>query len=450
MAATQKQGTFIVGLGKTGLSCARFLARQGRGFSVVDSRANPPGIEQLKQELPQVPTHLGAINDAHFENAGQLIVSPGISVKEPYVQNARASGAEIIGDIELFARHVDAPVVAITGSNGKSTVTTLLGEMAAEAGLNVKVGGNIGTPALDLLGNGSVDLYVLELSSFQLETTYSLNAVAAVVLNVSEDHMDRYEDLQEYCQAKQAVYGGGGVMVLNADDTLVMAMRDKCLPLDENRKVVTFSLNAPIGQNYGLIRQGCVYLAKGTDKLLAVEEMRLQGSHNWANALAALALGEAVALPLESMLKVVRSFPGLPHRTEWVRKFESVDYINDSKGTNVGATVSAIRGLPGRKILIAGGLGKGADFTPLRDVMRPYNVVAVVLIGRDADVIEQVLSDVVPVHNAKDMANAVDIARNLAADGDLVLLSPACASFDMFDGFEQRGECFIAAVEGLN
>lgn len=442
-------GTYIVGLGKTGLSCARFLAKQGRGFCVVDSRTDPPGIEQLKQELPQVQFQLGDIEDSAFVNAEQLILSPGISVREPYVRNARNSGADIFGDIELFARNVKAPVVAITGSNGKSTVTTLLGQMVDAAGLKVKVGGNIGVPALDLLEGELADFYILELSSFQLETTYSLNAIAAVVLNVCEDHMDRYDGLEDYAQAKQAVYRGNGAIVVNADDAVVMAMQKQLLRKNAERKVITFSLQQPLNQGYGIIRHEGLYLAKGTEKLLSVADMRMQGEHNWANALAALALGEVMALPRDVMLEVLRQFPGLPHRTQWVREVKGVNYINDSKGTNVGATVSAIQGLSGRKILIAGGMGKGADFTPLRDVVLHHDVLAVVLLGRDADLMAQVLSPHVPVHRATDMKDAVNKAEQLALCGDLVLLSPACASFDMFDGFEHRGDCFVAAVEAL-
>lgn len=435
-----KPNTLIIGLGKTGLSCARFLAAQGVPLAVTDSRAQPPGLVKLQQELPDVAVFAGGFDPAAFAAAQQLIVSPGVSLHEPLIAEALMRGTPVLGDVELFARHARAPVVAITGSNGKSTVTTLVGAMAKYAGLNVRVGGNLGTPALDLLDTTEPDLYVLELSSFQLETTASLNAVAAAVLNISVDHMDRYKDMDEYITAKERIYRGTGVMVLNADDAAVMAMAQ------QGRHEVRFGLGKPAGDNFGLIEHaGAAWLARGDRPLIAVADVRIKGLHNVANALASLALGDAVNFPMEAMLDALHVFPGLPHRSQWVAEVDGVAWYNDSKGTNVGATLAALQGMPGKVVLIAGGLGKGADFTPLRQAA-VHKARAVVLIGRDASLIETALNGVVPVAHAASMEDAVTQAHYLAQPGDVVLLSPACASFDMFSDYEERGRVFSDAV----
>ncbi len=441
---TQAMGrTLIVGLGKTGLSCARFLAARGIGFAVTDSRAEPPGLAALRAEFPDAPLYLGGFAEAAFAQAEQLVVSPGVSLREPLIAAAMARGVEAIGDIELFARHARAPVIAITGANGKSTVTTLVGLMAEAAGRDVRVGGNIGTPALELIQGREPDLYVLELSSFQLETTHSLNAAAAVVLNVMPDHMDRYPGVEDYAAAKRRVYRGDGVMVLNADDPLVRAMAEP------DRKQVFFSLGEPAPGHYGLRETAHgVWLARGDGCLLIVSELRIAGRHNAANALAALALGEAVGLPMTAMLRALREFEGLPHRTQWVAERDGIRWYDDSKGTNVGATLAALQGMTGKVVLLAGGDGKGADFTPLRAACA-QKARAVVLIGRDAPLIEAALGGVVPVVRATDMDDAVAQARALARPGDSVLLSPACASFDMFTGYEHRGRVFTEAVRRL-
>ena len=442
-----KPNTLIVGLGKTGLSCARFLTDQGVPLAVTDSRAQPPGLIELQQNLPDIAVFVGGFAPAAFAAAQQLVVSPGVSLREPLIAEAMLRGTPVLGDIELFARYAKAPVIAITGSNGKSTVTTLVAEMAKSAGRNVRVGGNLGTPALDLLEATEPDLYVLELSSFQLETTASLNAVAAVVLNISVDHMDRYQNMDEYIAAKERVYHGSGVMVLNADDAAVMAMAQP------DRSAVSFGLNKS-GSESGIINfsvidsAGQAWLAHGTQPLLAVTDVRIKGWHNTANALAALALGNAVGLPMNAMLDTLRDFPGLPHRSQWVAEFDGVAWYNDSKGTNVGATLAALQGMPGKVVLIAGGLGKDADFTPLRQAAAE-KARAVVLMGRDASLIETALDGVVPVVRAVTMQDAVMQARDLAQSGDVVLLSPACASFDMFSGYEERGQVFADAVLGL-
>ncbi len=455
--------TLVIGLGKTGLSCVRFLVANGVPVAVTDSRVNPPCLDEFRNEfgkgLDPVACSVGGFDGELFEWAKHLVVSPGVAINEPMINVAREHGAEIIGDVELFARCVKAPVVAITGSNGKSTVTMLVSEMAKSAGKNVLVGGNIGTPVLDLLSESTPDIYVLELSSFQLETTASLDAAVSVVLNVSPDHMDRYRDLEHYSSSKQRIYGvrdglidglqegvddgGHGMMVVNRDDAIVMNM------LEKNRDFVSFGLDEPTGKNFGRISfQGELWLARGSERLLPVNELRLTGEHNQANALAALALGEQVGLPVIAMLNALRNFAGLPHRTQWVANIDDVDWYNDSKGTNVGATVAAIRGFPQPVVLIAGGQSKGADFTSLREVAKG-KVRAVVLFGEDALRIESVLADVVPVTCVGDMESAVSKAHSLSQSGDVVLLSPACASFDMYAGFEARGDAFISAVHDL-
>jgi UDP-N-acetylmuramoylalanine--D-glutamate ligase len=437
--------TLVVGLGQTGLACARFLAAQGESFAVADSRSNPPGIEELRRELPQVPVYLGPFDSGLFASGARLVLSPGVAPQEPAIAAAAAQGSEVLGDIELFARHAAAPVVAITGSNGKSTVTALLGEMAAAAGVKALVGGNIGTPVLELLAQPAPELYVLELSSFQLEVTSSLNCRAAVVLNVSEDHLDRHGDIARYAAIKGRIYRGDGVMVINADDPVVAAMAEP------GREVVRFSLAAPrSGVDFGLCeRDGRPWLAKGERLLMPAAEVRIPGRHNLANALAALALGEACGLPQAPMLQTLRQFPGLPHRCQWVAEVGGVNYYEDSKGTNVGATLAAIEGMPGEKVvLIAGGQGKGQDFTPLRHAVAS-RARAVVLIGEDAPLLRQALERSAAISHAFTMEEAVAQAAALAHPGDSVLLSPACASFDMFRNYAERGERFVAAVQGL-
>lgn len=440
--------TLVVGLGKTGLSCARYLSGRGVPLAITDSRAEPPGLDAVRELGAQIKVVVGGFDPALFQWAQRLVVSPGVPVAEPLIQAAIARGVEVVGDIELFARHLAATqkgvkVAAITGANGKSTVTTLLGEMAQDARRDVRAGGNLGTPALDLLSDKIPDLYVLELSSFQLETTYTLDAKAAVVLNITPDHMDRYATVADYAAAKQRVYLGHGVMVVNRDDPAVMAMADN------TRRVVSFGLDAPAPGQFGILTLANEeWLAKGDRTLLKAREMLIAGRHNQANALAALALGEALGLPLESMRETLKRFAGLPHRTQWVAETNGVNWYNDSKGTNVGATLAAIHGLPGPLVLIAGGLGKGADFSDLKPVVAE-KVRAVVLIGADAPKIEAALAGVVPMVHARDMNDAVNQARAAARPGDSVLLSPACASFDMFNGYDHRGEVFMAAVRRL-
>ncbi|MEX2367734.1 MAG: UDP-N-acetylmuramoyl-L-alanine--D-glutamate ligase [Pseudohongiellaceae bacterium] len=447
-AAEYLQGkkVLVVGLGKTGLSCVRFLSAYDVDVAVTDSRPEPPCLPTLKQESPDVAVFVGGFDELAFRRADIVLLSPGVSLREPLIVEARARGARIIGDIELFAWFVDVPVVAITGSNGKSTVTTLLGDMFEKAGINVGVGGNIGTPALDLLKEDN-QACVLELSSFQLETTKSLEPVAAALLNISEDHLDRYDNLADYTAAKARVFYGSGTLVVNADDERVMATAQLFI---SGRKLISFSLGLPKGDNYGIcMQQNQRWLCRGEQTLIGVAELKLSGEHNLANTLAALALGEAAGLSMQAMLEAIRHFGGLPHRCQWVREKDAVTWINDSKATNVGAAIAAIQGIPGEKlVLIMGGLGKGQDFATLRDVVL-QRARSVVLIGADAPLLEKTFANLIPVNKAQSMQEAVNKAEQVAQPGDTVLLSPACASFDMFQGFEQRGDMFSECVRSL-
>lgn len=432
----------VVGLGLSGLSSARYLVRQGYVVTIVDSRVQPPGLGALHAELPAVHVHTGSFDAALFRDPGLLVVSPGISLMEPVIAAACVRGIEAVGDIELFARVARAPVLAITGANGKSTVTSLVGEMCREAGFDTAVGGNIGVPALDLLRTPEPEVYVLELSSFQLETVTSLNARAAAVLNITPDHMDRYASLADYAAVKARIFRGDGTMILNADDPVVMAMSQP------NRGTVRFGAHPPASDiDYGLVSHGGeTWLARGARQLLPASAVPLPGRHNLLNVLAAMAVAETVHVPLDAMKRAVARFHGLHHRTELVLERDGVRWIDDSKGTNVGATAAALNGMGAPVILIAGGDGKGADFSELRaSVARCAR--AVVLIGRDAPLIEKALDGVVPLVNAKDMHMAVREAARLAQPGDVVLLSPACASFDMFRNYEHRGQVFAQAVK---
>ncbi len=425
----------VMGMGKTGLACVKFLINQNKSVCLMDNRPTPPNLISCQQTYPNLPIITGRFDPEILRQATEIIISPGISLQEPALAKALAAGIPIISEIELFARAANAPVVAITGSNGKSTVTTLLWEMAKNAGLQAEAGGNLGTPALELLRTPAPDLYILELSSFQLETTYSLNPKASVILNISEDHMDRYDNLADYIKAKKRIYQGNGTIIINLDDPEVVAT------LPAQRQSLSFSLH----NNQADFRIVDSYLVRGATPLLATKEMRLQGSIMRANALAALALGDAIGLPLAAMLNTLKTFKGLAHRCAWVANKQGIDWYNDSKGTNVGATIAAIEGLekPGQIILIAGGEGKGADFSPLTDIVAKH-CRACVLIGRDAKLIAKYLT--VPVSFAKTMQEAVIEAAKLAQTGDAVLLSPACASFDMFKNYEERGKVFEEIV----
>ena len=441
------QRVLVVGLGDTGLSCVRFLHARGVELAVTDSRMAPPGLKILQEEFPDVGVFVGGFDQQAIERADVLLLSPGVSLKTSEIATAATQGKLIIGDIEVFARCVNKPVIAITGSNGKSTVTALIGEMARVARKQVYVGGNIGTPALQLVDyNHAAQLYVLELSSFQLETTYTLDAAASVILNISEDHMDRYASLTEYAQAKARVYHGSGAIVVNQDDAYVEALARE---FAAQREVYRFTLGNPVDDRcFGVVhKEGFALLARGKQALLPVNEILIKGQHNVANALACLALGSAVGLPMPAMLEALREFPGLPHRTQWVAEHNGVQWFNDSKATNVGAALAAISGLPANTLfVILGGQGKGQDFTPLHDALATRNSHAL-LLGEDAHRIATALGEQIPQTQVKDMAEAVATAQQLAKSGDVVLLSPACASFDMFNGYAHRGQVFTQLVK---
>jgi len=433
----------IAGLGATGLSCARYLHEHGWRIAVTDTRPAPPQLAALEALDARIPVRLGALDPELLEGAVFVVASPGLPVRGPFFDEAQRRGLAVVGDIELFARAAAAPVVGVTGTNGKSTVTTLVAGMALRAGLNVRAGGNLGPPALDLLAEGT-ELYVLELSSYQLETTSSLCCRAATVLNVSADHLDRYPSLASYAAAKARIFARCDTAVINLDDPLVVAMPRTA------SSTLSFSLRASVGATYALaLHQGEWWLTRAGAPLLRATELRTRGAHNAANALAALALGEALALPLAAMLEELRSFAGLPHRSQWIADRQGVAYIDDSKGTNVGATLAAVAGMPGPVVLIAGGDGKNQNFSPLAAGFRG-KVRHVVLIGRDAPLIARALDGVCPIERCATLPQAVQAAARAARPGDTVLLSPACASFDMFRDYAHRGEVFAEAVQELD
>jgi UDP-N-acetylmuramoylalanine--D-glutamate ligase len=440
--AMRNPHSVIVGLGRTGLSAARHLAARGHRLVVTDSRRDPPGLAELRRLVPDAAIALGGFDPAVLEGADQVVVSPGVSLAEPFLLQAAAQGLELVGDIELFAREAGGRVVGITGTNGKSTVTTLVGEFAKAAGLAVRVGGNLGEPALDLLRGPPAAMYVLELSSYQLETTWSLQAEVAACLNVTPDHLDRYPDFAAYAAAKSRIFDGAATAVVNLDDEVVSRM-----PRPGQRRV-GFSLRREDAE-FRLMREGGEYwLAERSEAVLPLAALRLPGRHNAANALAALAVGSVCGLPRAAMIGVLCEFGGLPHRAQHVRDWRGIRWIDDSKGTNVGATAAAIEGLAGPLLLIAGGEGKGQDFAPLARACRG-KVRQAVLIGRDARLVAEGLADACPVTYADSMGAAVAAAAGAARAGDTVLLSPACASFDMFRDYTHRGEAFAAAVREL-
>lgn len=441
-----QQAHIVVGLGKSGVSLVRFLARQGQSFSVVDSRDHPPELATLQRDYPQIAVQCGPLSAEVFSTAQVLYVSPGLALSTPAIQAAIARGVIISGDIDVFAQYACAPIVAITGSNAKSTVTTLLGQMCVAAGLNAAIGGNLGTPALDLLDD-AVDVYVMELSSFQLETTSHLQAQVAVCLNISEDHMDRYADVDGYIAAKRRVFRHAQAVVINRDD------RASQPPQSASTPIISFGLSAPAEGEFGVREQaGENYLAYGEQLLLPVRQLKIRGSHNQANALAALALGTALNLPMSAMLSALQAFAGLEHRCQWLRQVHGVDWYNDSKATNVGAALAALDGLgaehTGKLVLIAGGDGKGADFSSLQAAVSNY-CRAVIVLGRDGERLAAALANTVAIEHVATLEEAVTLAAQLAQVGDSVLLAPACASLDMFSSFEQRGHVFAQAVERL-
>lgn len=434
----------VVGIGLTGLSCVRALVAQGESVGIIDSRAAPPELDALRREFPQVPYTTGSFDSPLLAKANELIVSPGVSLHEPPLAKLIAKGVPAIGDVELFARGVKKPVIAITGSNGKTTVTSLVGKMVANAGYAVEVCGNIGQPVLTALSKPLPDFYVTELSSYQLETTDSLRPLAAVVLNVCQDHMDRYDSYEDYCQAKRRVYQHCQYPIVNADEPEIWRH------LQFTHSPVLFSLQ-PLTEGFCLREhQGEDYLAQGEELLLPVKSLLMQHRYEYQNALAALALGTVAGLPLTSMLHTLREFRGLPHRCQAVGEFGGIRWYNDSKGTNVGATIAALLSLAtaktGRLWLIAGGDSKKADLSALLEpVIQTTD--ELILLGQDAPLFQTLFAGKLPITRVVSMEEAVIHAARLAEPGDIVLLSPACASLDMFRNYAHRGEVFVQAIQ---
>lgn len=439
----------VLGLGDTGLSCVRWLARKGARLRVADTRQAPPALGAVREALPGVRADLGAFGYASLAGVDAVAASPGIALREPLLREAAARGIEIVGDVEIFGREIarsapGASVIGITGTNGKSTVTALAGAMARAAGRRTVVAGNIGLPVLDALGEaeakGHPEFYVIELSSYQLETTSSLAFASAAMLNLTQDHLDRHGSMQAYAQAKARIFRNCGTRVLNRDDAWSLGMRGGA--------TVTFGLGAPLQDGeWGIVD---ARLAQGRETILALDELPLAGLHNAANALAAHALCRSAGLEGEPLVRAIREFRGLPHRVERVATARGVVFYDDSKGTNVGATVAALAGMRETAVLIAGGDGKGQDFAPLAPAVKE-KARAVVLIGRDAPAVEAALAPTgIACLRAATMEAAVEAAFQLARPGDAVLLSPACASLDMFANYKQRGEVFAAAARALS
>jgi UDP-N-acetylmuramoylalanine--D-glutamate ligase len=444
--AKEQFDSIVVGLGKTGISAIEYLLSQGERIAAADSRLQPPDIESIRRRFPHLHLYLGDFEKSNFYDCERLLLSPGVSIREPAIQAAIKKGVHLSSDVEVFCQQVKAPIVAVTGSNGKSTVVTLLTDMIERCAYRVKLAGNIGTPVLDLVGDEEPDFYVLELSSFQLETLQSLNAVAALVLNVSADHMDRYQCLEDYASVKQVIYAGDGKMILNADDPLVSKMEQS------NRESVHYGLSDSAGNEFGIrVVDGEILLCHRQENLMSTSSLKILGRHNISNVLATLALGDAIGLPMQTMLESLRDFSGLAHRCQWVAKVNEVDWYNDSKGTNVGASCAAIESLSGghQLILIAGGESKQADFYEFSNSIQAH-VSQVILIGRDAALIDEVLSKGTQRYFATGMQAAVNTAAKLAKPGDIVLLSPACASQDMYRDYQERGDQFTEAVLALS
>lgn len=443
--AEKFQQPVIIGLGKTGISYARYFHKKGVKFSINDSRDNPPGLAAIQQEMPEITISLGKFDDDLLGSASEIILSQGVSLLEPSIVACREKNIPIIGDLELFVHEAKAPIIAITGSNAKSTVTTLVGKMTQKAGRNILMGGNIGIPVLELLEQPVPEYYLLEVSNFQLEVTHSLQAAVACLLNISPDHLDCYHDYQDYIAVKRSIFKNCRIAVNNRDDRMTW------LDDGDTSTQISFGFDAPEPGHFGLRTvNGITYLAYGDENWLACDDILLPGKQNWGNSLAALAIGHAIGLPKQAMLEAIKSFRGLAHRCEYIGQHQGVDWYNDSKGTNVGATQSALQGLAatcsGRIILLAGGLAKGADFSPLLPVLNDA-VSDVILFGRDAQQIASTFakSDS-ELHFVQSLEQAVHVAQQQAKSGDVVLLSPACASFDMFDNFEQRGEVYTELV----
>ena len=444
--------SIIIGLGKTGLSVAKYFAAKGLPFELMDTRLSPPMLEEFKTLFPKIKIQVGKLRESALFGAKELVVSPGLSIKTTEIQRAKDFGIPVRGDIDIFSKAVKAPIIGVTGSNGKSTVVALLSSILDCAGKSVGLGGNLDgldtKSALDLLGGEEKDIYVLELSSFQLETTESLGAEVAVILNLSEDHMDRYDSLKEYHEAKLRVFNGCRQLVINRDDVNSYPKKSFDVP------VWDFGVERPNSKSLGISEnQGEQYISYKLEKFFAVRDLKIFGKHNISNALAAIAIALSLDIDIDDIKSAVINFPGLPHRCQWIRDLSGVSFYNDSKGTNVGATMAAIEGLghriKGGVVLIAGGIAKGADFSALVPVINKW-AKELVLIGEDAEEIASNFYKNIPTNFARDMEDAVGIARDKALPGDVVLLSPACASFDMYKNFQHRGQVFVESVKNLS
>ena len=441
---TIRQKTLVFGLGLTGYSCVCHLVNQGYDVVVFDTREAPPYLEKVYCEYPQVEVYLGEPNTTFLDDVNQVVVSPGVSLSFPLLVSAKQKGIEIVGDIQLFSNQAKAPIIAITGSNGKTTTTSLVAEMFRAAGKSVNVGGNIGIPVLNLLEEPTPDFYLLELSSFQLETTSHLKAEVSVVLNISEDHMDRYANVDEYANSKLAVYSQAYHQIVNLDDAWLTTH------VKTTEKTIGFTQHRPAKNQYGLITEsGEQWLAYGDERICKASDVKLKGRHQLSNALVALAIGDLCELSRGVMSQVLKEFGGLAHRTQTVATIDGVTYINDSKGTNIGATLAAITGIDAPIVLIAGGESKGADFSDFGHAIVEH-VKHVILMGNDADIIESGIHGLIPTTKTASLNEAVRLAADLSIDGDCVLLSPACASFDMFENYQHRGDAFISEVKALS
>lgn len=444
-----KSYSVIIGLGETGLSVARFMAHQKKSFVMMDTRDAPPNLNAFRTEFPEAAVYTKDWPQDILNKAQQIIASPGISKDIPALATARKNNVEIIGDIELFVRNQSAPIIAITGSNGKSTVTALVGEMAKACFANVAVVGNIGDPVLNtLLRNEKPEYVVMELSSFQLETTSSLKPIAATILNISPDHLDRYDSFEDYIQAKHRIYHHAKHVILNKDDPLTSSTS-----IAPSSQKIYFTLQVPQANEFGLKRiENETWLCSGNEPIIAQRDLHIFGQHNVANALAALALGTAAGFDKAKMCAALKAFKGLNHRCELVIEQSGIRWINDSKGTNIGATTAALEGigaqLMGKIVLLLGGDGKGADFSMLLEGVRKY-CRGVIVMGQDAKAIANALTGVMSAQFATNMQEAVQAAKNMAKPGDCVLLSPACSSLDQYKNFGHRGEVFVACVRAI-
>ena len=441
---SQYSAAAVIGLGATGYSVVRYLRARGLDVVVLDSRSNPPLAQQLSDNYPEIESHFGEFDYAHIAQMSLVVASPGVALTEPVLREAKYEGARIVGDIELFLEENQSPVIAVTGSNGKSTVVTLVGQMCKYSGLHTLVAGNIGLPALDALTDQkSFDVAVLELSSFQLETTYQVPAESAAILNVSADHMDRYDSMGDYVLAKARILRGAKRVVLPKHD-------EQLKQISNVSDVLHFDLDEPSKESdFGVKRQSNYrWLMHGDERLIKLSDIPLIGLHNVKNVLSAFALVSFLKLPLSSLVEAVKAFKGLSHRMQTVALEGNVAWVNDSKATNIGATSTALKNLEKDVVWIAGGQGKGADFSELRDAVTS-NVKQLILIGEDADQIESALDNLLPINKVQSMDEAVLLAHQLASDNSIVLLSPACASFDMYRGFEHRGQVFTSSVEKL-